>query len=280
MGNDMINKTGASSLSEYGAAAMLHSMLTPELEAELMERYQETGCVKARQQVIHAHMRYVMTLARQMAGGREDREDLIQEGMVGLMQAIDKFDVKTGIRVSVYATHWIKSMIRQYMLDTKRIFRIATTKPQRKLYYNLHKFNKEGRIFNQSELEGIADFLNVPIDDVREMEKKLIGSDLSIHPDDEEDKSALLNSLYDEDLDPALIVEQRDWSEKLSINIENAFSTLDPRSRGIINDRWLVKDTKTLQELGAIHNVSHERIRQLEGKAMKAVKQNLQQFAA
>lgn len=279
MENDMIKKTGASSLIDYGTTAMLYPILAVDREVELVAQFQ-AGCTKARTELIHSHMRFVMTIARQLGGGRSDREDLIQEGMVGLMVALENFNLDAGVRISMYAAHWIKSAIRQYMMDTKRIFRIATTKPQRKLYYNLYKFNKEGRIFNQREVENIAEFLSVTVEDVREMEKKLIGSDLPIHADDDDDKAALLDSLYDEDCDPALIVEQEDWSKKLSINIESAFSTLDPRSRGIINDRWLVKDTKTLQELGAIHNVSNERIRQLEGKAMKAVKQNLQQFAA
>lgn len=275
----MIKKTGASSLHEYGAAAMLHTMLTPELESELVERYKTTGCVDAYHQIVHAHLRYVMSLARQLGAGRDDREDLIQEGMVGLMVAINKFELDKGFRLAVYATHWIKSHIMQYMLDTMRIFRIATTKNQRKCFYNLRSFKKEGRVFNQREVENIAVELNVTEEDVREMEKKLIGSDMSINVDPEHNAD-LLNSLYVEGCDPALIAEREDWDNKLPLKMKEALGTLDDRSRHIINDRWFVKDTKSLHELGAIHNVSYERIRQLEIKSMKTIKESMQQFAA
>lgn len=275
----MIKKTGASSLLEYGQAAMLHAMLTPELEAELVHRYKTTGCVEAYHQIVHAHLRYVMTVARQLAGAREDREDLIQEGMIGLMTAVQKFEPERGFRVAVYAAHWIKSSIRQYMLDTHRIFRIAVTKPQRKCFYNLRTFQKEGRVFNQREIETIAAELNVTEEDVREMEKKLVGSDLSLNLDPEHNMD-LMNSLFDEDCDPALIAEQDDWTIKTKGKLAEAINNLDARSRHIVNDRWFVKDAKTLHELGAIHNVSHARIGQLEVKALKAVKQTMQQFAA
>lgn len=279
MVSEMIKKTGASSLLEYGQAAMLHHMLTAELEAELVQRYQTTGCVAAYHQIINAHLRYVMTIARQLAGPREDREDLIQEGMIGMIAALNKFQLDRGFRFAVYATHWIKSCIRQYMLDNHRIFRIATTKNQRKCFYNLHTYKKEGRVFNQREVETIAAELEVTVEDVREMEKKLVGSDLSLNMDPEEGQD-LLNSLYTEDADPALIAEQNDWTIKTQRKLTEAVDSLDDRSRHIINDRWFVKDAKTLHELGAIHKVSHARIGQLETKALKAVKQTMQQFAA
>lgn len=279
MGNNMIMKTGASSLSEYGAAAALHMMLTPELEAELVARYKTEGCLDAYHQIIHAHLRYVMTIAKQLGGSRDDREDLIQEGMVGLMIALQKFEIGQGFRLAVYATHWIKSHIKQYMIDTTRIFRIATTKAQRKCYYNLRTFKKEGRVFNQSEVEAIALELNVTEVDVREMERKLIGVDLSINMDPEHNAD-LLNSLFSEFDDPAYLVEQADWEEKTSLKLQEAISGLDVRSRHIINDRWFVKDAKTLHELGAIHNVSHERIRQLETKSIQTIKQSMRQMAA
>lgn len=275
----MIKKTGASSLLEYGQAAMLYPMLTPELEAELVERYQTTGCLDARNQIVHAHLRYVMTVARQMAGPREDREDLIQEGMVGLLTALNKFNLDKGFRFAVYAAHWIKSSIRQYMLDNHRIFRIAVTKGQRKCFYNLHKFKKEGRVFTQREVETIAEQLDVPVEDVREMEKKLVGADMSLNLDPEHNVD-LMNSLFDEDCDPALIVEREEWDTKMPQKLQEAFDTLDPRSRHIIDNRWVAKDKKTLHELGAIYSVSHARIGQLEVKAIKAVKETMQQYAA
>lgn len=282
MGNNMIKKTGASSLHEYGAAAMLYEVLTPELEAELVERYKTTGCVNAFNQIVHAHLRYVMTIARQLAGPREDREDLIQEGMIGMMIALQKFEANKGFRFAVYATHWIKSHIRQYMLDTHRIYRIATTKAQRKCFYNLRMYVKEGWVFNQREVAAIAAELGVPEADVREMEKKLVGSDLSIHPEDGEDSSKfnLLNTLYDEDCDPALLAEQDDWDVKMPMKLQEAFGTLDDRSRHILDGRWIAKDKKTLHELGALFNISHARVGQLEVKALKVVKETMQQFAA
>lgn len=275
----MIKKTGTSSLLEYGLAACLYPMLTPELEAELVERYQTTGCLDARNEIVHAHLRYVMTVARNLAGGREDREDLIQEGMIGLMDALEKFEVDKGFRFAMYATHWIKAAIKLYMLDNMRIFRIATTKPQRKCFYNLYKFKKEGRVFTQREVEAIAAELSVTVEDVREMEKKLVGTDMSIDLDPEHNVD-LMNSLFDEDCDPALIVEREEWDTKMPQKLQEAFDTLDPRSRHIINDRWVAKDKKTLHELGAIYNVSHARIGQLEVKAIKVVKETMQQYAA
>lgn len=275
----MIKKTGASSLFEYGTAASLYPMLTPELEAELVNRYQTTGCLDSYHQIAHAHLRYVMTIARQLAGGREDREDLIQEGMIGLLTALKKFDATQGFRFAVYATAWIKSCMKQYMLDNARIFRIATSKPQRKCYYNLHLFKKEGRVFSQREVENIAEALSVSVEDVREMEKKLIGCDMSINVDPEHNVD-LMNSLFDEDCDPALIAERDEWDTKIPQKLQEAINTLDNRSRHIVNDRWFVKDAKTLHELGAIHNVSYERIRQIENKAMKVVQETMQQYAA
>ena len=275
----MIKKTGASSLYEYGVAAMLHDMLTPELEAELVQRYQATGCLDAYHRIIHAHLRYVMTIARQLAGPREDREDLIQEGMIGLITALNKFQLDKGFRFAVYATHWIKSGIRQYMLDNHRIFRIATSKPQRKCFYNLHLFKKEGRVFNQREVETIAAELNVTVEDVREMEKKLVGCDMSINMEPEHSQD-LLNSLYDEDCDPAIIAERDEWDIKMPQKLQEAFSTLDPRSRHILDGRWVAKDKQTLQQLSGLYNVSLQRVAQLETKALKAVRQTMQAFAA
>ena len=275
----MIKKTGASSLLEYGIAASMYPLLTPELEVELVTQFQTSGCLKARNQIVHAHLRYVMTVARNLAGGREDREDLIQEGMIGLLTALDKFEVEKGFRFAMYATHWIKAAIKQYMLDNMRIFRIATTKPQRKCFYNLYKFKKEGRVFSPKEVTQIAAQLDVTEQDVREMEKKLIGADLSLNLDPEENAD-LLNSLYSDLADPAFLVEQEDWQKKASLKLEEAINNLDDRSRHIVNDRWFVKDAKTLHELGAIHNVSHARIGQLEIKALKAVKESVRQLAA
>ena len=279
MVHKMINKTGSSSFAAYAQASSLYAMLEPKREYELVKQYQTTGCTKSKHQIIESHLRYVMTIVRQLAGGRDDREDLIQEGCVGLITALDKFELDKGFRFAVYATHWVKSAVKQYMIDNARIFRIATTKAQRKCYYNLYTFKKEGRVFSQREVENIAEVLNVPVEDVREMEKKLIGVDLSIHMDPEHN-AELLNSLFTELDDPAFLVEQVDWEEKVAGTIELAISSLDDRSRSIINDRWFVKDAKTLHELGAIHNVSHERIRQLETKSMNAIKASLRQLAA
>lgn len=275
----MIKMTGASSLTAYGAAASQYGMLTPELELELVARYQETGCRAARDQIIHAHICYVMVIARNLGGGREDREDLIQEGCLGLITALDKFVPEKGFRFAMYAGHWAKAAIKQYMLDTMRMFRIATTAPQRKCFYNLHKFKKTGQVFTQREVEDIAQALSVPVDDVREMERKLVGHDLSLNVDPTESQD-LMNSLYDEDCDPALIVERENWSNKAVQHINEAFDTLDSRSRHILNSRFVAKDKQTLHELGAMFGVTHARIGQLEGKALKVVRENLRHMAA
>lgn len=263
-------KSNASSFAAYTRAAFAIPQLTPELEKELIREYKDARKTSARNKIIESHLRLAIMLAKMVGRHRNDQEDLIQEGTIAMVSALDKFDVDAGVRFAVYAAQWIKARMKQYMRDNTRLVRVVTTKAHQKCFYNLHRYKREERAFNASELKMIAEELNVPEADVREMEMRLFSADHSIHLSVEE--GGVSESLIDE-LDPADVVEQEEWEQKMGQEVIKAVNNLDERGRHIINGRVLTSDIKTLEYFSQVYNVSREAIRQAETKALSKVKQ-------
>jgi RNA polymerase sigma-32 factor len=204
--------------------------------------------------------------------------DLIQEGNIGLMKAVRRFDPSHGVRLVSFAVHWIRAEIHEFILRNWRIVKIATTKAQRKLFFNLRSSKKRLGWFNQEEVKTVAQDLGVSAEEVLEMESRLSGQDVSFDPtpqtgsEDERDNAAPIAYLQDPNADPAEQLEQEDWEGKITDRLVEALESLDARSRAIVQRRWLSDAKPTLHELAAEYNVSAERIRQLESNAMKKLK--------
>ena len=260
--------------------ASVHSIpiLTKEQEQELALRlYEEDDLDAARQLVIH-HLRFVVHIARSYQGYGLPLADIIQEGNVGLMKAVDKYDPHRGVKVVSFAVHWIKAEIHEYILKNWRLVKIATTKAQRKLFFNLRSKKKGLGWLTEEEVESMAKDLGVKPSEVREMEKRLSGIDMSFDPlsesDDEEASYAPSQYLEDVDADPAEIFEKDTLNESNATQLHEAINQLDDRSRDILQDRWLADEKLTLHELAEKYDISAERVRQIEKNAMKKVKQS------
>lgn len=254
-------------------------ILTVEEEHRLATQFQEQGDLKAAQQLVLAHLKYVARVSRGYLGYGLPLGDLIQEGTVGLMKAVKRFDPKIGVRLVSFAVHWIKAEIHEYILRNWRIVKIATTKAQRKLFFNLRSAKKRLGWSTKEEVDTIASDLGVSHAEVRRMEERLnardVGFDLPVANSDSDSGHTWVPSEYLEDqaANPAAQLETENWDASADGQLKVAFEKLDPRSQAILEKRWLSDNKETLQTLAEIYQVSPERIRQLESNALKKLKQ-------
>ena len=259
----------------------VHSIgvLTPEEEKKLAEDLYYRNDLDAARKLVLAHLRFVIYIAKSYSGYGLSEADLIQEGNIGLMKAIRKFNPEMGVRLVSFAVHWVKAEIHEYVLKNWKIVKIATTKAQRKLFFNLRGKKKGLEWFTEEEIEQVAKDLGVKPSEVREMEKRLSGSDMSFDPlsesDDDEASFAPSQYLEDEEANPADIFEDQSYSEESTSQLYEAINQLDDRSRDILQDRWLADEKMTLHDLAEKYEISAERVRQIEKNAMKKVKQSI-----
>ena len=265
----------SSSLEAYTHAVSSIAMLSAEEERSLAERLHQNGDLEAARQLIMSHLRFVVHIARSYSGYGLPVSDLIQEGNIGLMKAVKRFDPSVGVRLVSFAVHWIKAEIHEYVLKNWRIVKIATTKAQRKLFFNLRKNKKRLGWFSNDEVHQVANDLGVDPQEVLEMEARLAAQDASFDVDDDDEENGVYApALYLEDKssDLAATFEGKQWDADASSRLGDALARLDPRSQEILRQRWLVDSKATLHELAAQYQVSAERIRQLEQNAMKKLK--------
>ncbi|MGF1911621.1 RNA polymerase sigma factor RpoH [Vibrio kasasachensis] len=265
------------SLDSYIRSVNRYPMLKVDEERELAERLHYNGEIDAAKGLILSHLRFVVHVARGYSGYGLPMADLIQEGNIGLMKAVKRFNPEVGVRLVSFAVHWIKAEIHEYVLRNWRIVKVATTKAQRKLFFNLRKSKKRLGWFNSREVETVARELGVEPSEVREMESRLAAQDATFEftaDDDDNGTSSLAPMLYLEDnsSDVAENVEAANWEAHTNNRLSHALATLDERSQHIVRSRWLVDQKSTLQELAENYGVSAERIRQLEKNAMKKLK--------
>ena len=268
------------SLEGYIQAVNSIPMLTAEKERELAEQLQNHGDLEAARQLVMSHLRFVVHIARNYSGYGLPQADLVQEGNIGLMKAVKRFDPTVGVRLVSFAVHWIKAEIHEYVLRNWRMVKVATTKAQRKLFFNLRKNKKRLGWFNQDEVRTVADELGVSPEDVTEMEARMSGQDHSFDgydDDDSESNFAPAQYLEDKSSDLAAVYENSNWDNHAEHRLTYALQGLDERSQQIIRARWLDEDNKlTLQELADRYGVSAERVRQLEKNALKKLKDVLE----
>ncbi len=267
-------------LDQYIRAAFCIPVLSAAEEHALAVRLRTDNDLDAAAQLVMSHLRFVVRIARGYNGYGLAMADLIQEGNIGLMKAVKRFDPDAGVRLVSYAVHWVRAEMHEYILRNWRIVKVATTKAQRKLFFNLRSKKKRLGWMNQEEVNGIAEDLGVKPEVVLEMESRLsghdIGFDLSATDDDEDTRHfAPAAYLTDESNDPALTVEQHDWNATNTSSLINALKILDERSRIILEERWLADEKSTLHELAARFGVSAERIRQLEKNAIGKLKKKM-----
>ena len=258
----------------------VHSIgvLTSEEEKKLAEDLYYRNDLDAARKLVLAHLRFVIYVAKTYSGYGLPEADLIQEGNVGLMKAIRKFNPEMGVRLVSFAVHWVKAEIHEYVLKNWKIVKIATTKPQRKLFFNLRSKKKGLGWLTEEEVESMAKDLGVKPSEVREMEKRLSGTDMPFDPlsDSDDDEASYSPSQYleDEDANPADIFAKDSLNETNTSQLYEAINKLDDRSRDILQDRWLADEKLTLHELAEKYDISAERVRQIEKNAMKKVKQS------
>ncbi|SEL99896.1 RNA polymerase, sigma 32 subunit, RpoH [Halomonas caseinilytica] len=254
-------------------------MLTVDEERELAFRLHDEGDLEAARRLVMSHLRFVVHIARSYSGYGLAQADLIQEGNVGLMKAVKRFDPNQGVRLVSFAVHWIKAEIHEFVLRNWRIVKVATTKAQRKLFFNLRGAKKRLAWLNSNEVEAIAKDLDVKPEVVREMEGRLsahdAGFDAAPGEDEESAYQAPVHYLDDASQDPATQLEDSDWEEDSTQRLQAALSELDERSRDILQRRWLSDSKSTLHDLADVYGVSAERIRQLEKNAMKKIRQHI-----
>lgn len=253
-------------------------MLTLEEEIDYAQRFQAEGDLEAARCLVLAHLRYVVRVARGYLGYGLPLNDLIQEGSVGLMKAVKRFNPAMGVRLVSFAVHWIKAEIHEFVLRNWRIVKIATTKAQRKLFFNLRQMKKRLGWCNEQEVVDIARDLGVTPEDVMLMEQRLNAMDTSFDAPDE-DSEHTINAperyLHDPEKDPAWLIEQEDSGGQEQEKLIYAMESLDARSQDILQQRWLAEKALTLQELAEKYGVSAERVRQLEKNAMKKLRLSL-----
>jgi len=272
--------TPGANLESYIQAVNGIPILSVEEERQLAERLHDENDLEAARHMVMSHLRFVVHIAKSYAGYGLSQADLIQEGNVGLMKAVKRFDPSYGVRLVSFAVHWIKAEIHEFILKNWRIVKIATTKAQRKMFFNLRSAKKRLAWFTHDEVNAVAEDLGVEPRVVREMEGRLSAHDMAFDAgsDDDDDSAyqAPANFLEDHSQDPARRLEKLDWTEDSNTRLREALQTLDERSLDILNKRWLSEDKSTLHDLAAEYNVSAERIRQLEKNAMKKVKTLMQ----
>jgi len=267
-----------SSLESYVQAANAIPMLSAEREIELGRRLRNGNELSAASEMVLSHLRLVVSVARNYMGYGLPHADLIQEGNIGLMKAVKRFDPERGVRLASFAIHWIKAEIHEYILRNWRMVKIATTKAQRKLFFNLRSMKKSSVALTPNEIAQMAQTLNVKESDVIEMEKRIQGGDVPLEPsrDDGEESVSPIAYLADSSESPSESFERKQSEAIRTQGLAKALERLDDRSRRIISARWLAeKKPMTLHELASEFGVSAERIRQIEVKAMQKMKKEL-----
>ena len=270
-------------LDAYISAVNRLPMLTQEEEISLARKLRDGNDLAAAQAMVLSHLRLVVSIARGYLGYGLPHADLIQEGNIGLMKAVKRFDPEQGVRLVSYAMHWIKAEMHEYILRNWRMVKLATTKAQRKLFFNLRS-HKVGLDSTPGQVDALAESLNVKREEVIEMEMRLSGRDIALESptDDEDDRFSPIAYLSSDQMEPAKVLEARQFDRLQSEGLETALAQLDVRSRRIVESRWLANDDgsgATLHELAAEFGVSAERIRQIEVVALKKMKAALAEYA-
>ena len=267
-------------LTAYIASVNSIAVLTPEQERELANQYYYDDNVDAARQLVMAHLRFVVHMAKTYSGYGLSQADLIQEGNVGLMKAVKRFNPEVGVRLVSFAVHWIKAEMHEYILRNWRIAKIATTKAQRKLFFNLRSSKKRLGWLNNEEAEAVAQDLGVDAKVVRQMEGRMSAYDTSFDAEPDSDEDAVYRApayyLEDQSSDLALNVEEAEWEEVTNASLQLAMDELDDRSQDILKSRWLSDEKSTLHNLADKYGVSAERIRQLEKNAMNKIKVHME----
>jgi RNA polymerase sigma-32 factor len=268
------------SLDAYIFRANQIPMLTAKEELDLATKFKESCDLEAARRLVMAHLRFVVKVARNYAGYGLAIADLIQEGNVGLMKAVKRFDPEVGVRLVTFAVHWIKAEMHEFILKNWRIVKVATTKAQRKLFFNLRSSKKRLGWFSKSEIEDVAKTLNVTPKNVLEMEARLNAHDAGFDSarNEDEEYTSPANTLADSSANPAKLIEASNWQTDSNNRLYEAFAKLDARSQTILQQRWLSEKKTTLQELASQYKVSAERIRQLEQLAIEKLKSIMQTY--
>ena len=272
--------TPGSNINAYIQGVYSIPVLTREEETHLSKAYYYDEDVNSARQLVLAHLRFVVHIARSYAGYGLPLGDLIQEGNVGLMKAVKRFDPERGVRLVSFAVHWIKAEIHEFILRNWRIVKVATTKAQRKLFFNLRGAKKSLSWLSHDEALAIAEDLGVTVENVYEMEGRLSAHDAAFDgPKESEEEEAFQSLVYyleDKSQDPLMLYEAEDTTAKDNANLVQGLSLLDPRSRDILQRRWLTEPKATLHELADEYGVSAERIRQIEASAMKKIRAHIE----
>ena len=279
-GTALVFPTPASlgSLDHYIQAVNRFPLLSPDEEVDLGRRLARDNDLDAAQQLVLSHLRLVVAVSRKYLGYGLPQADLIQEGNIGLMKAVRRFDPERGVRLVSFALHWIRAEIHEYVLRNWRLVKLATTKAQRKLFFNLRRMKVRSAALSTREAQAIAKDLGVKPEEVFEMEIRLTGRDVSLDPQPDEDGESVAPIAYltDTGNEPPQILERAETATREADGLKRALAKLDDRSRRIIEARWLVEDDPaTLQDLANEYGVSAERIRQIEGKALKSMRVQL-----
>lgn len=263
-----------SSFEQYVSAVMKIPMVEPEEEIELAKKVRDQNDLEAAHRLVLAYLKLVVRIAHDNKDYGLPVPDLVQEGNVGLMKAVKKFDPDRGIRLYSFAIHWIKAEIYEFIIKNWRIVKIATTKPQRKLFFNLRSMMNDLNHLTPERAEQISKEINVPLRDVYSMESRLFNGEVALDPlvEEGEDYKNPIYSLADEDSDPLIAIEQADEESNHQELLKKALDSLDERSRKIIEARWLTEQPQTLKELSQQYSVTPERIRQIEAKALAKMK--------
>ncbi|MGH8660730.1 MAG: RNA polymerase sigma factor RpoH [Burkholderiales bacterium] len=267
--------SAAGSLATYIQTVNRLPLLTAERERELARRYRGAGDLEAARELVLSHLRVVVAISRGYLGYGLPQADLIQEGNIGLMKAVKRFDPERGVRLVSFAVHWIRAEIHEFVLRNWRIVKIATTKAQRKLFFNLRSLKASLASLGAEDVKTVARQLGVKPDEVVEMETRLTGKDIALEPvgGDDEEAFAPISYLVAEDAEPGRLLEHEETARLRGEGLARALAILDPRSRRIIKARWLAeKNAATLHDLASEFGVSAERIRQIEAKALARMK--------
>jgi RNA polymerase sigma-32 factor len=274
--HDLVLAGPIGSLDAYLERVSHIPVLSREQETELARRFHGTQDLAAARELVLSHLRFVVHIARSYSGYGLPLGDLVQEGNVGLMKAVKRFDPGMGVRLVSFAVHWIRAEIHEYVLRNWRLVKVATTKAQRKLFFNLRRYKKNLGWLSDAETHAVARDLGVSAREVTEMEKRLTSRDMSFDPspnaDDEEGSYSPATYLPSPDADPALQVEREQFDDDATERLASAMSKLDTRSQHILRTRWMTDDKATLQDLAAQYGVSAERVRQIETNAIKKLR--------
>ena len=266
-------------LQGYLRAVNAFPLLTAEEESALAERYRRDRDLEAAWRIVTSHLRYVVKIARGYLGYGLPHEDLIQEGNIGLMKAVKRFDPEVGVRFVSFAVHWVRAEIHEFVLRNWRLVKIATTKAQRKLFFNLRRRKKHLGWLSRAEAEDIAADLGVRPEEVVEMERRLASRDAAFDaPEDErgDERPAAAHFIEDRRYEPSAMLEEAQWSADASEHLAAALEDIDPRSRDIVVRRWLRQPKAKLRELAGEYGISAERVRQIETRALASLRESLE----